>query len=313
MPGGLDCWITSKSEGLFVECPARAGIFQYALLEALEEYIEVSGNTTCSQCGERFNLPSRLPDGAQYSPTSVALEYKRRVRMLEEVFLAFDIEGTGKALVSELTELGLARGTLKQTDQLWNATRNDKCISAMGAAADGKVSIEEFVKGFENAIEGTNQDVDTRMEEFLLMAAYVRKQRFGSPKQVAGFVRKLRDEHEPSPQKQRPLSEEEYQRRMLLLVEVFDAFDIKNEGLVDKRDLFELATSRAELKMDEQEWSITRNENMVNSIVLGEDGLVHKKEFLMAFECAIQGSEQVVNKRMQEFQQIADYIFEVNF
>jgi len=283
------------------------------LLEALEEYIQVSGNNSCSQCGARFQLPERLPDVDSNSPI-VALEYKRRVGMLEDVFLAFDIDRTGRAIVSELSELGAARGTLKLTAKLWDTLRNDKCITAMGATTDGKVSREEFVKGFENAIEGTNQDVDLRMEEFLLMAAYVRKVRFGSPQQVAGFVRKLRGEQEPSPKKQPQLSDgPEYKRRMLLLVEVFDAFDIKKEGLVDKRDLFELAASRAELKMDEQEWSIIRNENLVHSIVLGADGWVHKKEFLMGFESSIQGTTELVNKRMQEFKQVARHLWEVDF
>ena len=234
--------------------------------------------------------------------------------MLEDVFLAFDIDRTGQAIVSELSELSAARGTLKLTAKLWDTLRNDKCITAMGATTDGKVSREEFVKGFENAIEGTNQDVDLRMEEFLLMAAYVRKVRFGSPQQVAGFVRKLRGEQEPSPKKQAQLSDgPEYKRRMLLLVDVFDAFDIKKEGLVDKRDLFELAASRAELKMDEQEWSIIRNENLVHGIVLGADGWVHKKEFLMGFESSIQGTTELVNKRMQEFKQVARHLWEVDF
>ena len=104
----------------------------------------------------------------------VDMEQNKRQKMLEDVFDAFDIDGSGFIETRELLELGIARRVLKQKEQEWTVERNEKLIQRMDANMDGVVSKAEFVKGFQASIEGTDAEVDKRIREFMEVAEFVR-------------------------------------------------------------------------------------------------------------------------------------------
>ena len=100
-----------------------------------------------------------------------------RVLMLEEVFDCFDVDGSGYIEAQELLELGRARRLLGQKERLWTIGKNEKLVRQLDTHGSGKVSKDEFVRGFFTSLEGTQEEIDKLGCEFKQVGTFVKKRR----------------------------------------------------------------------------------------------------------------------------------------
>merc|ERR1719424_2709919 len=74
-----------------------------------------------------------------------------RDMLLGDVFAAFDVDGDGFVDAGELMQLGAARQQLKQEGRKWTAAKNRALVEMLDTNKDGRVSRDEFVRGFGDA------------------------------------------------------------------------------------------------------------------------------------------------------------------
>ena len=144
------------------------------LNKELHSPVQIRSTKRSAQTSERL-LEDRLNRKLSESPAvDCTNELKRRIQVLEEVFYAFDIDGSGFVEEEELLELGKARQTLKQKDREWDRSKNDKLIERVDNNFDGKISKQEFLDGFAHTLRGTAEEVDDQMRQFKEVAKFVR-------------------------------------------------------------------------------------------------------------------------------------------
>jgi hypothetical protein len=73
-----------------------------------------------------------------------------RSKVLEHVFVAFDVDSSGHVDSSELQLLGSARQKLGQKTRDWTDDKNKSLIRGLDTDSDGKVDCSEFVRGFDD-------------------------------------------------------------------------------------------------------------------------------------------------------------------
>ena len=89
-----------------------------------------------------------------------------RSKVLEHVFVAFDVDSSGHVDSSELQLLGSARQKLGQKTRDWTDDKNQGLIRSLDADSDGKVSMREFVRGFSTRVPEDMNDFLRLVKEF---------------------------------------------------------------------------------------------------------------------------------------------------
>ena len=89
-----------------------------------------------------------------------------RSKVLEHVFVAFDVDSSGHVDSSELQLLGSARQKLGQKTRDWTDDKNQGLIRSLDADSDGKVSMREFVRGFSTRVPEEMNDFLRLVKEF---------------------------------------------------------------------------------------------------------------------------------------------------
>ena len=89
-----------------------------------------------------------------------------KTKVLEHVFVAFDMDSNGHVDPLELQLLGSARQKLGQKTRDWTQDRNENLIELLDKDRDGKVGCSEFVQGFSARVPEDMNDFLRLVKEF---------------------------------------------------------------------------------------------------------------------------------------------------
>ena len=95
---------------------------------------------------------------------------RHRAKPLEQVFEAFDLDGSGDVSKSELLALGEARRKLGQKQGNWSAEANQRCLAKIDADGNGQIEVGEFVRHFSEAMPWAVEDFESTIQDFLEVA-----------------------------------------------------------------------------------------------------------------------------------------------
>ena len=77
-----------------------------------------------------------------------------KTKVLEHVFVAFDMDSTGHVDPAELQLLGRARQQLGQKTRDWTQDKNENLIELLDKDRNGRIDCLEFVRGFSARVPG---------------------------------------------------------------------------------------------------------------------------------------------------------------
>lgn len=86
--------------------------------------------------------------------------------MLERVYNEFDLDGGGDVGADEIFELGKARRALGQRSGEWTEAHNERMLEKMGADPEGNVSMEKFVKYFNQLLPQDDDEFGKNIHQF---------------------------------------------------------------------------------------------------------------------------------------------------
>jgi len=121
---------------------------------------------------------------------SKSIESVYRVGRLREVFLLFDLDGSGFVESNELLKLGKARRKLGHRGGDWSKESNANFLQRLEQNDDGVIDVDEFTSHFSSALPKGRTDFDAAINKFVEVANEVREPKQDTA-QDRDFQRKL--------------------------------------------------------------------------------------------------------------------------
>jgi Ca2+-binding EF-hand superfamily protein len=97
-------------------------------------------------------------------------------------------------------------------------------------------------------------------------------------------------------------------KRVAKLEHVFSAFDIDNNGVIDREELFELGTARRTTGQKRGSWTEEKNRRLVEKLDVNEDGQVSKDEFTEHFAENLTYNQEEFDDTMSDFIKVAEHV-----
>eukprot|EP00658_Telonema_sp_P-2_P078166 TRINITY_DN7256_c0_g1_i3.p1 TRINITY_DN7256_c0_g1~~TRINITY_DN7256_c0_g1_i3.p1 ORF type:complete len:395 (+),score=124.02 TRINITY_DN7256_c0_g1_i3:414-1598(+) len=208
---------------------------------------------------------------------------EHRNQALQFVFREFDLDGSGTIEAAELLALGKTRRELGQRGGVWSPERNMRAVSQMDTDGDGCVSMQEFVRHYNNVLPAMEPAFDTEISNFMDVARATRSRRISKEAENVSRVT----------------------ARCAKLEVVFKEFDLNASGAIEAAELLELGKTRRELGQRGGVWSPERNMRAVSQMDTDGHGCVSMQEFVRHFEQVLPVIESEFDNEISNFMEVA--------